>query len=208
MKKTFVIAAVCMFASIIGANAQEKGKYSLDLNFEPAAIFDASAGSMFSMPYIKARYFVSNDMAYRAGFDLMFSNDEDVTGVTIKTIDKQSKFNLMIAPGFEKHYGTEKLSVYLGAELPIGIGSEKNKSTTGSTTNETKQSNMVLGLNAVIGIDYYVFNNFYIGAELTPGFLYIKQGDTKMNGNVIDPADKKMSFGLSSSSGLRIGFRF
>ncbi len=216
MKRVFISVAI-LFGSFT-INAQDQEKYSVDLNFDPAAIFDASAGSMFTMPYIKARYFANSNLAYRLGLGLEISSETNNSmggsSGKEKLYIKEGRSTISFAPGFEKQMGTGKLKVYLGAELPIAIGSQTKENKTwnyGSNAAEiekTKNGSFSFGINAVIGFDYYVFNNLYVGAELTPGFSTTKYSDTKVGGVVVDYGNSNMSFGLSSSSGLRIGVRF
>lgn len=190
-----------------------KGKLTLDLNFDPAAIFDASAGSMFSMPYLKARCFASSNFALRMGLGLQFGSNTEYPDPDEDDYNRTSYFGFTIAPGIEKHYGSDKFFVYLGAALPISVYSEKDKSKVGDDTFITKNADgdgcISVGLNFIIGADYYVFNNFYIGAELAPGLIFKKYLNSKDDdGDIVNKGRREVGFTLAASSGLRIGFRF
>jgi hypothetical protein len=211
MKKIFALLVVAI-ALTTATQAQSDGKITLDLNFQPAAIFDASASSMFTMPYIKARIFTSSDFAFRAKLGLSASSSKAYSGNNSSNYTKSSAFALTFAPGFEKHFGSEKFFVYLGAELPITSSTTKYDIVTSSQTTHYKNSDgddyFGIGVNAVFGVDYYLFKNFYIGAELTPGFAFKKYKDVDEAGTITEKGGSSSSFGLSSTSGLRIGCRF
>src|SRR4030042_4202924 len=106
MKKIIFLFAMVV-SSFTGTQAQDEGKITFDLNFNPAAFFDAAASDMFQMPYIKARYFMSPDLAVRIGLGVGFSNDKDYVGIT-DDYTKTSVFAFSFAPGIEKHFGSDK----------------------------------------------------------------------------------------------------
>lgn len=64
MKKILVPVLFALLVSLPSqAQVEPTGKYTIDLTFDPAAIFDAAAGSMFDMPMLKMRYFLQSDVA-------------------------------------------------------------------------------------------------------------------------------------------------
>ncbi len=194
-------------------SAQEnKGKYALDFNIDPAALFDANAGAMFYMPGIKGRYFLASDMAVRLGIDVGFSNDKLYSDATGNDYTKSSSADITFAPGIEKGFGTEKFVGYVGAELPINSYTNKTEVKIGGNTTTTKNPNgnayLGIGLDAVFGFDYYLFGNVYIGAEFSPGFMFYKYKDMVVDDNVVNKGGTGLDFYLSSSSGIRLGIRF
>lgn len=202
----FVVVATCMLLSV---KAQEdKGKIALDFTFDPAAIFDANAGPMFQMPYIKARYFTSDDFALRLGLNLNTSTNKTYNDTEGDTYVKNSSFLISIAPGFEKHFGSGKFHPYVGAELPISLLSTNREDKDNFGTVDSKGGSFGLELNAVLGFDYYISPKFYVGAEFTPGFRFNKNFDQKTDGDVTVKGGYSANFGLSGSSGLKIGVRF
>jgi hypothetical protein len=214
MKKLFVIIAV-VIACVSTSKAQDvQGKWTLDMNFNPSAIFDASASDMFKMPGIKARYFKSEDVAYRIGFNYSLDScRKTYTGTSSDEFYKNRVSTFSIAPGIEKHFKEGKFSVYLGAELPISFNSTKDEWSYINIYDdvvdvESTGGYFGLGLHAVIGFDYDIFQRLYIGAEFTPGLNYRKYKDSKFDGDVVSKGGTSTTFGLSSTSGLRIGFRF
>ena len=208
MKKLIsTITLVVLVTTVL--QAQDKGQFSIDLNFQPAAFFDAAASSMFSMPYIKARYFMSDDLAIRAGLGLSTSSSTNYTGANENNYSKNSLFDFSIAPGIEKLIGSEKFFIYLGAEIPFGLSSSKTVQHNANTTDTYINGGYTsIGLNFVIGVDYYIFNSVYIGTEFTPGLVYYMYNDEKTNSTITQKGGTSTSFSLSGASGLRIGFRF
>lgn len=213
MKKIISILLVSAFV-FVNANAQDgKGKFAFDFNFDPAAIFDASAGPMFQMPMLKGRYFISSSLAIRAGVGLGFGSDKTYTDIdpAIDDYIKNSNFFLSIAPGIEKHFGSDKFLVYVGGEIPFSTYSTKTETKVGATTTESENLSggyIGVGFNIVTGFDYYVFDNFYIGAEFAPGFSYRKNKERTVDGTTTQKESTGYDFGLTATSGIRIGVRF
>ena len=194
-------------------SAQEnKGKYTLDFNLDPAALFDADAGSMFYMPGIKGRYFLASDMAARLGIFTAFSNNKMYNDATGDDYTKSSSAYITISPGIEKGFGTEKFVGYVGAELPVTSHTNKTEMKVGNNTTVNKNPNgngyLGIGLDAVFGFDYYLFGNVYIGAEFSPGFMFYNYYDTSVDDIVTVKGGSGLDFYLSSSSGIRLGIRF
>ncbi len=213
MKKTLIILTILLLG--LQAHAQDgftpEGKITIDLNFDPAAIFDAGAGSMFYLPYIKARYFIASDAALRLGFDLELEGDKDFQDADGDLYVKSSSAYFGLAPGYEKQFGSERFYFYLGADLPISVYSTKEVQDIGGTTIESKNPNggyFSIGVDFVVGIDYYIFPNFYIGAELNPGVSFMKYFDTSVDGTVTEKGGTGSYFGLADGSGVRLGVRF
>lgn len=214
MKKLLTALALFSFIALSGFSQDApKGNLALDLNFNPAAIFDANAGPMFQMPYIKARYFTTSKFAIRLGLGLGFGGETEYPDPDEDDFTRTSYFYNSIAPGIEKHFGSNKFFVYLGAALPITYYNERQKTKYNGDTYVTKNPDgdgyFGIGLNFIIGADFYIFDNFYMGAELAPGLAFKKYLDTKDDdGDVITKGGRETDFSLASSSGLRIGFRF
>ncbi len=204
---------VVILTTYCSLSAQEvQGKYTLEFNLNPAALFDANAGAMFQMPNIKGRYFLASDLAIRLGLGLGFSNDKDFTDAAGDDYFKTSSTSITFSPGIEKQFGSEKFVGYIGAELPITNYSEKSEEKIGTVVTKTKNpygnGNLGIGLNAVFGFDYYVLGNVYVGAEFSPGLMFRKYSDTVMDDITTTKGGTGLSFYLSSSSGIRLGVRF
>ena len=212
MKKVlFVFLLAGLFS--IGVNAQDdKGNFTIDLNFNPAAFFDANAGPMFQLPYIKGRYFINTDLAARLGFNLSSFGDKFYLGAGTDDYVESSSFSWTFAPGIEKQFGNEKFVVYLGGDIPFSASNSKRKTVVPG--NETEEENpggndyFAYGINGVVGVDFYLLPNLYVGAEFTPGFVVFNYKDEKTDGTVTQTGGSSSSFQLGSSSGIRLGVRF
>lgn len=213
MKKAILIVA----ALILGfqAYAQETvtpaGNITIDLNFDPAAIFDAGAGSMFYFPYVKARFFNSSNTAFRIGLGVDLESDKEYMDADGEDFVKTSSTDILIAPGYEKQVGQDRFRFYYGADLPISFYTTKSVSEFGGNTIEAKNPDggyFSIGVDAILGIDFYLLPNFYIGAELSPGFYFVNYSDTEVDGTVTEAGGTGAGFDLASGSGVRVGVRF
>lgn len=187
------------------------GRYSVDVNFNPAAFFDAAAGDMFVSPLIKGRYFLATDLAVRAGLNIGFGSTKTYPNPANDDYNTTSSFSFTIAPGIEKQFGSKRFFAIVGAELPISSMSSASEVNTGGTI--VKNENVAggyfkVGVNAVFGFDFYVLPNLFIGAEFTPGFALTSNKDVIENDIITTKGGKSTSFGLNSTSGLKIGVRF
>ncbi len=196
MKKIFLSIAV-MLAAATASIAQDGMKaVSGSKTIEVQASSPFAAGRPFAIDNIRARYFLSDNMAVRVQFGIFANNTSDVETVNdpnststppaqITLTDKERLFNFNIKPGIEKHFeGTDRISPYLGAEIDFAIQSttsidEQLASPTSSSvaTVTTKGRNgrgedgyTRIGLNLVAGADFYIFKNLYLGTEIGWGF--------------------------------------
>lgn len=221
MKRIFAILTVISFVSL-SAMAQEEqvkaeqnyertGKYSVEANFDPANIFEHSSSSMFSMPSFKLRVFKSENSAYRLRFLINYSTSKDEQG-TESNYTKSSSLYLMVAPGYEKHFGQGRLKPYWGFEVPISYKTTNSETrygdVTGKIKNEDNDGYFSFGLNGVFGLDFYLYKNIFIGAEFTPGLGFKKAFDEEVESVVTEKGGNSFSFNTSSYSGLKIGYRF
>src|SRR5690606_21417600 len=133
----------------------------------------------------------------------------------------------------EKHFaGTNRLSPYMGAELGIGIRSSKAETTvtedntTGSiaisgATGVDANDNAInpgyfgLGLNGVIGCDFYFSRKIYVGMEAFFGLnftSYSQPSVTYSEGStsITTKLGKAGAFNLApgAQGTIRIGFAF
>ena len=143
MKKSLVLLTA-LFGMTTISNAQEEtfkpveGMTSLELTFNPSAIFNASNnGNMFALPSIgglnqgiKYRNWANDKIAYRGTFLLGLQNYNlpftaiDTDGNLRDLKNTYFEWAIQIRPGVERHFaGTKRLSPYIGSELIIGYGS-------------------------------------------------------------------------------------
>ncbi|ASB50695.1 hypothetical protein [Alkalitalea saponilacus] len=215
--KEGILLACMVFILLIGTNAedvqgtsehQQQGRYSFDVDFDPSAIFDASSGSMFTMPQIRFRVFQTDGSAYRvnAGFNIETEKIyEDAEG---NEYEKGSAVFFSFAPGFEKPLSNGKVRVYYGAELPITIYSERYEAESNFNSLNLTGGYTGIGVNAILGLDYNIGGGFYLGVEFNPGLNYISNSDIKRERDILLKGGNSFQFGTNSSSGIRAGIRF
>lgn len=227
MKKMWILALAAMTASFANAQdesfKQEAGDKNLEVQFAPLG------GSPVSIGGIRFRSFSSETSAIRANVFLGFSNEteiltqEDKDNDILETKEKTSSFTVAIAPGIEKHFaGTNRLSPYVGVELPISFrkSSVKTEQQVDKDIEWSKVSNgggtdgyFAVGLNALAGVDFYFTKKMYIGTELGFGVLYksYSKSSTKLSkGDEPDPTKNGSEFNIAPmvQGQLRLGFLF
>ncbi len=213
---------------------QSAGDKSLEFQFNSPFV----AGAPFTVNGIRFRSFSSETFAIRVNAEL---GSHSTTAIAVQnvstttTIDnrefktKNSNFQLMLAPGFETHFdGTDKLSPYVGAELPINFVSTSTKTEKWDATEEdlytetAKGGNVLgqtgglsVGINAVAGFDFYFTKQLYIGAEMSYGFAIKSNATTKFESDQkgskdIDDVKQGSNFnlGTAAQAAFRLGFLF
>ncbi|RQO32488.1 hypothetical protein DBR32_02480 [Taibaiella sp. KBW10] len=177
---------------------------------------------------LRFRYFVKDDLAIRLGANIANESSKTFAYGTgseegfVKTRNTTVLFNI----GVEKHFaGTRRLSPYVAADFIVGNTSNHSNgenATSGITylnnyTFESKNlNNTTLGFRAVVGADYYIAKNVYLGVEAGLGYSSTKFGETETTqtlNNVTTTVTSK-STGKESAftpgivTGVRLGFAF
>lgn len=224
------------FAAFAQKPAAGDKTVEFNLNFATGTGVTYGLGStaLVGVPELRIRYFMAPDMAVRVKLGLGSASGETkstamVAGTEITNTNKTSSgFALALTPGIEKHFGgTDKLSPYVGAELPIGFqtgSSDENdkRDITGTygATNSSKTvggSKFNLGINMLLGADYYFTDAIYLGVEGGMGlFMMGSTGDGTIDNTtngVASPQTKTLggsTFSLfgASSGAVRLGYKF
>jgi outer membrane protein W len=238
MKKSILSLALVAMGLAAFAQKPAAGDKTVEfnLNFQTgaAAVNYGNGVNSLGAPELRFRYFMADDMAVRLKIGLGSSSTStkssaNVGGTDITNTNKiSSGFAFSIAPGIEKHFaGTDKLSPFVGAELPIAFNgsstNENDKADLGGTIANDNSSKTVtgsrfgLGLNLVLGADYYFTDAVYLGVEGGLGiFSMTSTGDGTIDnttGGVASPQVKTLGgsatnlFGVSSGS-VRLGYKF
>ena len=223
MKKIMIIVSVLTLSSSMFAQKQVAGSQTIELEFAPLG------SEPFKLNSLRYRHFLKENTAFRMGLFLggkSTSTLGDTIGGATQTKDNNSNFDFSLKPGIEKHFvGTDKLSPYYGAELFLGIKNTKNnneenwsadKKQIGTTTTKTTKSS--IGLNVVMGADYYISGNLYLGAELGFGFLkdglgktkttYDHTEDSSLKNTDVKGATSELKWGPNYQGTIRIGWIF
>lgn len=231
MKKVLLIAAAALFIGST-ASAQDGDVYKQtggEKNFE--VLFAPLGGSPIGLDGIKYRNFTSTNTAFRVAVFVGFNTNTDVSigfgggngeggsEKELKTIT--SDFDISIRPGLEYHLnGTDRISPYYGFEgvISFGTSSKKEDQVIENDIKRLKTNSegaFGVGANAFAGVDFYIANNLYIGAEFGLGIFFesdMKSKSEYWNGSKIDvaeaPGGSSLSFGPNVVSALRLGLLF
>lgn len=232
MKKLF-LPLVALFASATVMAQDFKpvaGNVTLEANVN---LLGGSVNLNNSLNQIKARYFLSDDMAVRVGFGLGMSTTKNVANTDSSwTEDKMSSWSF--SPGIEKHFeGTDRLSPYAGLDIMIGganfkgesldiNGFGKTETTYEGITSTGDRAYGMFGVNLVAGTDFYFAKHIYLGYEIGFGFSSQKDKDwtttsTSTSGTTTttvttesgkDEGTKWSGISANVRNGIRFGFVF
>lgn len=231
MKKiTFAIFAFC---AILGVQAQIDesnqikqftGANNLEVQLAPLG------GSPISIGGLRFRSFTSETSAFRLNAFLGGTNDTDKASVANAEGDDvilksaNSSLTIDLRPGIETHFaGTKRLSPYYGGEAVIGFKSSKNSVETFDADGTTVITNKVrnpdnngyfrLGLNAILGADFYVARHLYLGTEVGFGLLWTIESDevsvpNEGDTSVLTEGGTTFNLGPNAVGQIRLGFLF
>ena len=181
------------------------------------------------LPNLNIRYFFKENSALRIGLAYQYFSvlreikelDGDGLG-TVEKLNDMFRFNI----GIEKHFKKNNVSPYLGGELQFGIGKKEEYGTRTDSVifiadynYSVKKPISHFGVYVFSGVDFYVFDNLYIGTEL--GVLFSaaqsKTGEFKITdeSSLTDPeiitsipSIKTKSFGVANVGMIKVGWRF
>lgn len=218
---SFNMKSILSFFLVLGitlsASAQENdikakpGQKAIEINTAPFS------SSPIRVDRIKIRSFIESNRVNRYGFTLntrILSPAEDVT---------QNVVEIQFAPGTEKHRDiTDRLSAYTGFEGLFGAKFSwyKDKSDSqdlrisGAIDNVgSERAYLQIGGNFLIGADYYIVKNLYLGVELGYGLIYTHFSDIKVevDGDEVDEPEKggsSFQLGTTYNNMFRLGFTF
>ncbi|MFZ4398687.1 MAG: hypothetical protein ACOYO1_01535 [Bacteroidales bacterium] len=230
MKKTILILVMVLgFATIVSAQYKPTSGFDVEVNFRP---FNASP---IQLDYLKARMFLNETMAIRLGLELSsYSETNKVaipTGSTnkVEQVTKNSYFVFGLHPGIEMHIANdaERFSPYIGAEIDFtmksastdvtGVGNDATKTSNvdGSWSGGSNPAFTNVGLNLLVGADYYFTKHIYMGAEFGFGFHSMSYKDV-VTTNVVSGASTSVTalgnssttLGVNYNSAIRLGWSF
>ncbi|MBI2270727.1 MAG: hypothetical protein HYU69_10290 [Bacteroidetes bacterium] len=200
-----------------------------------------------STQYIVGKMFKDEKTAYRAAIGLNFGSTTSkmlVTDVTstatppaqVTDEHKSSSNDIIIGAGLEKRRGTTRLQGYYGGMLMIMLGGGKDTYTYGNALSATNTSHtnsfgqgagvtsnksgstFGLGLNGLIGAEYFIAPKISVGAEYWWGINFSSTGEGEMSseswsGTAATTTTTKTaggsSFGIGNSvSSIMVNFHF
>jgi opacity protein-like surface antigen len=232
MKKLLVlVGAVALVGSTFAQKpSADDSKYSL----EGGINYAAGTGIQWSAPNIRFRYFVNDNIAGRLQLGLgdgigntpnseEYQYAEGGAGTGIGT-EKISRSSWMVQLGAEYHLaGTDRLSPYFMLGINIGGGSQTDEWTDFDGTGymagmsaRVENGFSMFGVGVGAGMDFYVFENVYVGLEL--GLSYMARtwkgqvteetvGGTTTTTTGLDSKESYLGT-LPRNAAFRLGWRF
>ena len=233
MKKlAILVGAVLLSTTTFAQKATTENPFSLE------GSINLNNGLSWQAPTVRARYFVNDNIAVRASLGLgdgqgtpmseshSFYENADGTG-EVGTLDiSRNSWNAQV--GAEYHLkGTDRMSPYFSAGLNFG-----GASSTGVTTDtdgsvyfdglsgEQSGKTSMFGVGVGAGMDFYVYENIYVGVELGLNYGRYTTGDVTTTGSLemggVTTTVTTVEAGSSSSvlgtgagnAAVRLGWRF
>lgn len=218
--KKFIFIAAALLAGVCAANAQEYKpdamSFSTELNYNPGG-----QTGRFSLPEygIKGRLFLTDRFAVKLNLGFTVDSEKTITYTeeTDNSVTKSeattSSTTFSLMPGVEYHFGDfKRVSPYVGASIGFNAG----------RTRETDPNELVrkptfgFGINLETGVDVYICEGLYAGAELGLGYGLTKtgRGVTISNNGGTEVQTKgsseklNNSFGFFATPSIRIGWFF
>ncbi len=181
--KKIIFTIFVLFGLVLNTNSQEPeqaadnylgpsaGDVSLEVNFLSPFV----VGAPIQINYLKGRYFLSDEMALRLGFQFNIISETDKGGEW-NSSERIIAFGLY--PGIEMHFPvSNRVSPYFGGELGFFTRStldiiEYDDGDKAEYINHPEGAGMGYNnflFNLVGGVDLYIYKGLYLGAELGYG---------------------------------------
>ena len=171
----FTLLALVLTTSIMfaGTPMTSQGDKALSFTINGLGSFDVSGVNSASVPGygtlygVGGKYFISQDMAFRAV--VSFNNSSTTTKSTDPVGDNKSTYTAIgFAPGLEWHMAAAgAVSPYWG--LMANFGWAKNAYTPAGGT-ESNSSGTTFGAAALLGAEWYAWDGVSFNAEYQLGF--------------------------------------
>lgn len=189
----------------------ETGSFGVEINFNP---FGGGENPVFSTDGLKARYFISEDMAVRGTLSFSTNLNEAAKYMVNGRFGTETATSTTFGftPGFEYHVTKfDKGSVYVGAELGTTFGNQKTTfKVNESGVNDTNHRADIFALGAGVftGADYFITRKIYIGAELGLNYASVKITPENTDRNLNDEYVKESGLGFRATPTFRLGWTF
>lgn len=186
------------------------GSFTGEVNLTPFGNNPVSISS------IRGRYFVSESVAYRAGFFLNYRMENPSEDLSRNFLE------FRISPGIEKHLdGTDRLSPYYGAGVNLGF--KTATSTTELPGSDTKfigawntggkeRGYVNIGFHGIAGADFFIAQHVYLGTEIGFGVTWENPSNIKRESGdsttTLSEAGSNFELAPQFNSAIRLGFVF
>lgn len=216
MKSKLLLTSLLTLTYLMAFGQETDRKKPETKNFTAEVNLNPFSSSPININYLRFRYFTSPTSAVRIGFSISAHKQTPEKDVTRKT------FEFNIRPGYEWHLpGTERLSPYFGVEGDLAIKTSSfedqdvdadTKKINGAwTATGVERGFTRIGLNAIIGADFYVTKRVYVGTEF--GFGFQSTNFTDIEATYSSTYEKirggsDLQVGPNFNSSIRLGFVF
>jgi len=213
MKKLSILFAA-LFMSIASFAQPQAGSFGVEMNINFGTIINVShsswGGSIIESnsltDAVRARYFLTDNMALRGVFSFTRVSLQEGTHTTInnpRITWEEGDTRFGFSPGFEYHITKfERGSVYFGGDFSFDF-----MTTTRSSRYHNSESTVFgYGLSAFTGVDYYITRNLYLGAELSFGFMARRVSPRSTSTNV--RYWRSFDVGFRAIPAFRVGWTF
>lgn len=221
MKKSILTLLILAFATFTFAQKPIAKDLAVEAGFNLS-----SMNSNFTLPSLRFRYFIMDDLAGRLDLGVTSNSNtryvaENMDGTGEEGEAVNSNSNISIGLGVEKHLGGNgKFSPYYGGQFNYSMGSSSSENTNLDRNRYRADYSMVsessissLGIMAITGADYWIANSFYLGAELMFGYTSTTNGETTetvttggVEQKTVVPGRDRSILGQSINPSFRIGF--
>lgn len=167
-------------ANIFARNNYVYSSYLVDINGD--YFINYYLGEYYARPeLIVGVKFHSTKGAVRLGANLSYSNmkNENKSGSndTYTVMNFRMTFNV----GYEWHLTFSRVNIFYGVDLSTSISSLKTKYDESSYNSENKYSELAVGINPLLGVNYYITPNLSIGTEVKYTMEYVSEKTTNSN---------------------------
>ena len=229
MKKLkFSITILLILFAVVSVSAQNESESLLPKkgSFGTSLILDglidniklSSNENNYGQNILFGKYYLEDDLALRLGigFSLNSSTREasDSSGAGLLFVELDSSRRVMsmnVSAGIEKHFvGTNRIDPYIFGQLDVSlIGKDRTElearatSTigTGTATQETIiDGGYAIGINAGMGLNFFLAKQLSVGSEVFLGFQHVALGGGISDNLTVVAADGTRSSTFSESS--------
>jgi hypothetical protein len=188
-QKTEVNIAV---ANIFARNNYVYPYYFMDISGDYFS--DYYLGEYYARPELVVGVkFHSVKGAVRLGANLSYSNmkNENKSGSNDSYTAKnfRTTFNM----GYEWHLTFSRVNIFYGADLSTSISILKTKYDESNYDSENKYSELTVGINPLLGVNYYITPNLSIGTEVKYTIEYITGKTTTKNNSYNSPYEHSVT---------------
>ncbi|MFA6468956.1 MAG: outer membrane beta-barrel protein [Bacteroidota bacterium] len=188
MKKFLaVVLAVVMMCGVVMAQENlgtKAGDKSLNFAFGGLGAFNIGTPNTYGG--VSLSYFLSGDAAVRFGLNVGMTSTTTPTNVTGNSDAEGSTFDIGVGADYLMFMtgASTRVRPYMGGGVSIGLGSSSNKYSVDPTiNNETvERTNLraadgfALGLNGIVGAEFYLYPEMSLSAEYRLGLLSLSSG--------------------------------